>query len=69
MYSRMNSGMMNHQNKPESVPTLAEIQEEAAKLGVKVTDGSARFKAIGIVGGVAPWQGETANAGELSKDR
>ena len=37
-------------------PSLAEIQEEAAGYGAKVTDGSARLKAIGIVGGVAPQQ-------------
>ena len=47
---------MNDQNKPKLMLTLAQIQIEAAKYGVKVNDGSARFKAIGIVGGVAPEQ-------------
>lgn len=41
-------GIMNEQSKPKPILTLAEIQEEAAKYGVKVIDGSARFKAIGI---------------------
>jgi hypothetical protein len=58
---------MDERNKPKSVLSLAEIQEEANEYGVKVIDGSARFKAIGIVGGVAPRQGETANSAELSQ--
>lgn len=51
---------MDEHNKPRSNRSLPKIQEEVAKVGVKVIDGSARFKAIGIVGGLAPRQHETA---------
>jgi hypothetical protein len=60
--------IMNDQKKVKPKLTLAQIQEEAAKHGVKVIEGSARFKAIGIVGGVASRQREAATSAELSKD-
>jgi len=41
----------NDESEKKPTRSLAEIQVEAAKRGVKVIDGSARFKAIGIVGG------------------
>jgi len=50
---------MNDQKKPNSTLSLAQIQVEAAKRGVKVIDGSARFKAIGIVGGSQSRLGRT----------
>ena len=56
----MTIAIVSQQKKAKPKLTLAEIQAEAAKYGVKVIDGSARFKAIGIVGGVAPRQREIA---------